>query len=296
MIRKASELFVFYITFLVILLNPSTRLPKPSSFINDFAGILTIDEKSELEKLVRDFEKSTGIEIAVVMLGSLEGRSVEDVSNEIFSSWGIGKKDKDNGVLILISMNEKKIRIEVGYGLEASLTDGRCGYIIRNRIAPAFKEGRYFDGLKAGINGIEDVVAGKSQDVDSASKFSPNSGSIAFLIVWQLFCLFYASRVAGLLGFVIIAIELAVLDYMIASASIKGYLWMLALHIPFLTCFFLFFLFFILNITGIMKTTKTSSKKWFRGFHSGSYGAGGGFSGGGFGGGSSGGGGATGGW
>ena len=279
-VKKTLYLLTVNIAAFFFLLYPSNRIPEPSGFINDFAGILTVNEKSELEKLVRDFEKSAGVEIAVVMLGSLEGRSVEDVSNEIFNSWGIGKKDKDNGVLILISMNEKKIRIEVGYGLEASLTDGRCGYIIRNRIAPAFKEGRYFDGLKAGINGIEDVVAGKSQDVDSASKFSPNSGSIAFLIVWQLFCLFYASTVAGLLGFVIIAIELAVLDYMIASASIKGYLWMLALHIPFLTCFFLFFLFFILNIAGVMKRTKTSSNKWFRGGPSGSYGGGGGFSGG----------------
>ncbi|MCM8764394.1 MAG: TPM domain-containing protein, partial [Candidatus Omnitrophica bacterium] len=261
MVNRICQLLPLHFAIFFVLLYPLNRIPEPTGFINDFAGILTVDEKSELEKQVEVFEQATGIEIAVVMLGSLEGRNIEEVSNEIFNSWGIGKKKKDNGILIVISMNERKIRIEVGYGLESFLTDGRCGLIIRNRIAPAFKEGKYFDGLKAGINGIEDVVAGKSQDVNSTAEFSPNSGSIAFLIIWQLFCLFYASMVAGLFGFVIIAIELAVLDYMIASASIKGYLWMFALHIPFLTCFFLFFLVFILSFAGIAKRTRTSGGK-----------------------------------
>lgn len=265
------------------------KLPRPSGFLNDFAGILTPEEQKNIESKLSNIEKEKGIEIAVVILHSLKGESIEGYANELFNEWGIGKKNNDNGVLILIVMSERKIRIEVGYGLEELLTDGRCGSIIRDKIAPAFKNMRYSAGIITGIDAIENVVGGISSDAMSEKHSLTDKG---FLIIWQLFCLFYASVVAGILGFMLIALESAIFDYFLATISSDFY--MLALLVPFFTCFLLVFLMAIFRIA---PGRKTGGRRRIGGFpYSSHSGAGKVSSGGGFGGGSSGGGGATGGW
>src|SRR4030042_4878714 len=124
---------------------------KPQGWVSDFAGIMSDMTKSQVDALSAEVKKSTGAEIAVVTVPSLDGMSVEEYAVKLFKQWGIGQKGKDNGVLFLIAPNERKTRIEVGYGLEPVITDGRAGGIIRETVLPFFKAGDYDQGgLKGG--------------------------------------------------------------------------------------------------------------------------------------------------
>jgi uncharacterized protein len=131
---------------------------KPTGYLNDFAGILSEQQKQEIEERLKEIENKTTNEIAVVIINSLENKSIEDYANELFNSWGIGKKGKNNGVLILIALKEKKLRIEVGYGLEPYLPDSICGRIIREIIVPYFKKNDFYTGIKNGIEKIYEIL------------------------------------------------------------------------------------------------------------------------------------------
>ena len=135
---------------------------KPQGWVSDFAGILSGEAKSKLTALIEETEKATGAEIAVVTITSLEGISVEEYAVKLFKAWGIGKKGKDNGVLLLVAPNERKVKIEIGYGLEPIITDGRAGEIIRETILPFFKAGDYDQGILQGSTQIAALITGKA--------------------------------------------------------------------------------------------------------------------------------------
>jgi len=135
-----------------------TGFPKPSGPINDFARLLDAPTIEQLKTLSADVEAETSAEIAVVTVTSLDGMSVEDYANRLFHEWGIGPKATDNGVLILVAPSERKIRIEVGYGLEGVLPDGLAGQIIREEFTPKFKEGDYTQGILLGTKRVAEVV------------------------------------------------------------------------------------------------------------------------------------------
>ncbi len=134
---------------------------KPRGWVSDFAGIMSDTTKSEINGLFAEVKKSTGAEIAVVTVPSLDDMSVEEYAVRLFKQWGIGQKGKDNGVLFLIAPNERKTRIEVGYGLEPVITDGRAGEIIRQTVIPFFKAGDYNQGILQGSRQIAALVTGK---------------------------------------------------------------------------------------------------------------------------------------
>jgi uncharacterized protein len=133
----------------------------PQGWVSDFAGILSEDTKSQISGLIDEVKRSTGAEIAVVTVPSLEGMTIEEYAVKLFKAWGIGKKGEDNGVLFLIAPNERKTRIEVGYGLEAVITDGRAGEIIRETVLPFFKAGDYDQGILQGSMQIAALISGK---------------------------------------------------------------------------------------------------------------------------------------
>lgn len=276
---------------------------KPSGFLNDYAGILTATQRNEIENYLRKIEKETTNEIAVVILKSLNGRNLEEYANEIFNEWKIGKKGKDNGVLILISMAERKIRIEVGYGLEPYLTDATCGRIIRRVMAPEFRKGNFYKGIKKSIEVIDKITRGEK--VAYVGKENPPPPP-SFLIFWFGILLFFAFGILGILGVVIQTLvigSLLTLFFLNKSSPYGEQLLLLSLIVPF---FFTFILLIISTIIGGLlkrKLKKYYGNRWkqywpvFLGNPSRySSSSGGGFSGGGFGGGFSGGGGASGGW
>jgi uncharacterized protein len=132
--------------------------PKPVGFVNDFAYLLQESTISRLESQLVALEKDTTAEVAVVTVDNLEGSSIEQYAADLFAAWQIGKKDKNNGVLFLIAYTEHKARIEVGYGLEPVITDGRAGRILDNEVIPYFKNDDYDQGVINGVNAIENYI------------------------------------------------------------------------------------------------------------------------------------------
>lgn len=167
------------ILFLVVLgLLPlfvlAYNLPgQPTGFVNDFSQVLSSNQKLALEKKLADFEKETSSEIVVAIIPSLGGDTVENFAVKLFEDWGIGKKGKDNGVLILIAMQDRQMRIEVGYGLEGYLTDLQSHWIIDKIMKPAFQKGDYYQGIEAAIEKI--MAATKGEKIPEEKPGVPGS-------------------------------------------------------------------------------------------------------------------------
>lgn len=162
--------------------------PKSQGYVNDFASLLSSQGRASLETRLSQLEKDTSAEVAVVTIKSLEGYTIEDYAVRLFENWGIGKKSKDNGVLFLIASEEREVRIEVGYGLEAVITDSRAGRILDKAVVPRFKEGNYEAGIFAGVADIEAYVRGGSPPLpleDNPVKRSMPSGFLT-PILWVL--------------------------------------------------------------------------------------------------------------
>ena len=148
--------------------------------INDEAHIFSQNERDELLNLVQNFEQNSTTQIAIVTLNSLESRSIEELSLEIARGYKLGQKEDNNGVLLVVAPNEKKVRIEVGYGLEGVLTDAVASQIINSVMIPEFKNGKMSEGVKEGVLAIIKVASGE----EFRSKFSLGNipfGVIAFI-------------------------------------------------------------------------------------------------------------------
>ena len=148
-------MYRFLIALLIVLSRTSgamaLEIPKLQGRVTDLAGILTADQVSSLDDKLKQFEETDSTQVAVLIIPSLEGESLEDYSIKVAQAWKLGQKNRDNGALLLIAMKDRQARIEVGYGLEGNLTDARSNQIIRNEIAPRFREGDYFGGIDAAV-------------------------------------------------------------------------------------------------------------------------------------------------
>lgn len=129
--------------------------------VHDEAKILSSSKVQQLEAQLKQHEDSTSNQIAILIIPSLDGEVLEEYSLRVAEKWQLGKKGKDNGVLLLIAVNDRKMRIEVGYGLEGTLPDITCNQIIRNEIAPEFRRNDYDAGIQAGIDAITRAIAGE---------------------------------------------------------------------------------------------------------------------------------------
>ena len=132
---------------------------RPNRLVNDYTGTLRGSQRDVLEAQLVDLDRRTGAQIAVVVLATLDGGEVEDFANRLYEAWGIGKKGEDKGVLFLVALQDRKLRIEVGYGLEGVLPDGKCGQIRDQYVLPLFKMGRNAEGIVAGATALAQVVA-----------------------------------------------------------------------------------------------------------------------------------------
>ncbi len=281
--------------FLVTLPVLAQDFPEATGYVNDFAQLLSSDYRQSLEQNLIDFEEKTTAEIAVVTINSLEGNSVEDYAVRLFEQWKIGKKEKDNGLLILVAKEERQIRIEVGYGLESVITDGRAGKIIREEMRPAFREDNYDQGIKLAVEKIQGYIT-SGEPPSSQEEIQVKALAILPLIIISFIILIYVSSFLGRSkrfwpGGVIGGITGGVLGLIIGTILAFTLL-------TFSLGIFGFLLDYLLskNYKKLKNKKKpTSFTKSWGGFFSGGGGSsGGGF--GGFSGGSSGGGGASGGW
>jgi uncharacterized protein len=176
--------------------------PSLTGRVVDQAGLLTADQVVILTNKLAAIEQSSGHQVAVATVKSLEGQDIAPYANELYRKWALGSKDKSDGVLLLVAPNERKVRIEVGYGLEGDLTDATSSVIINRAIVPKFKAGEYFSGLYTATEDIEKVITGQGAEIIKAANkpkvqkqatFRDALPFIIFFIV-VLVILFNASR------------------------------------------------------------------------------------------------------
>jgi len=136
----------------------AANFPPLTGRIVDQANIIPIETRKALEPKLADLEAKSGIQLVVATVASLEGEEIEPYANELFRTWKLGEKTKNNGVLLLVAPNERRVRIEVGYGLEGTLTDALSKVIIANAIAPRFKVGDFGGGITRGVDDIVTVL------------------------------------------------------------------------------------------------------------------------------------------
>ena len=153
----------FFITIFAIFLLSGVAfaadLPSYSGFVNDFAGVISAETHSKIEGLCKELEAKTSAELAIATVKTTAPLDTKTYAVKLFEKWKIGKKGKDNGLLILLSMDERRVEIEVGYGLEGVINDALAGEILDKYVIPRFKEGDFGEGLYAGAVVIADRIA-----------------------------------------------------------------------------------------------------------------------------------------
>lgn len=134
-------------------------LPKPVGAVNDFAGVIPAKYKEPMERIAREVLEKTGTAVVIATLKDTGGNDATDYANRLYEAWGIGEKGKDKGVLIFLALKERRVRIEVGYGLEGVLTDGMSGEILDTYTVPFLKKGDYGRGLFNAFVAVSSIAA-----------------------------------------------------------------------------------------------------------------------------------------
>lgn len=282
---------LLFSALLVLLLSggnaAALEVPPLSGRVVDTGHILSTTTTDLLNQRLQQLEEQDSTQVVVLTITSLRGESLEGYSLNVAETWKIGQKGVDNGAILLIAVNDRKIRIEVGYGLEGSLTDLMCGRIIRNFITPEFRQGQYDQGVLKGVDAIIKTVKGEyTAENLPGRKQQQDPGGVLAIIAFCLFFIgniFRQKKVAG--G--------------IAGGVMGAFLWLTTPLFPGIAMLPLVVIFGVVG--GVIATaffgmtnTHIGGGGFGRGgFGGGSFGGGGGFSGGG---GGFGGGGASGGW
>ncbi|MDX2048905.1 MAG: TPM domain-containing protein [Chitinophagaceae bacterium] len=170
--------------------------PNPPRLVNDFAGILSADQKEALENKLVAYDDSTSNQIAVVIVSSLDGYEPVDYAVKLGREWGVGNKEFNNGVVFLIAKNDRKVFIAPGYGLEGALPDITCKQIVEAEVVPNFKENDFYRGIDEGTDAIMQAAAGEYEPPHGYAKRGKGSGgSILGLIIIIFIILFIISRI-----------------------------------------------------------------------------------------------------
>ena len=194
---------VLTISLLAITLIPalglSQNLPsEPVGHVNDFAKMLTSSERQQLEQKLRNYRDTTTTVISVATLDNLGGISIEEAATTLFNDWKMWEDNKDNGVLILIAQQERKMRIEVGYGLEGAIPDVMAGRIIREILTPSFKKSNYYGGLDRATSALIQLASGEFTGQLTQENSSEDNNTADFIIfLLFLFFVFYSSSRGG---------------------------------------------------------------------------------------------------
>ena len=172
---KKTLLFILLFSSVCLQAQIGKVVPKKPSategLVHDRTNTLTAEQESHLEEKLVFFDKNTSNQIAVVIIPTTEGYSIEDVALEILRTWGVGgQADKDNGIVLLIAKNDRKVRIEVGYGLEGAVSDFMASSIIDNDLLPNFKAGNYYRGIDEAIDALIKASEGRYEAPKGYSK------------------------------------------------------------------------------------------------------------------------------
>ncbi|MBI4447313.1 MAG: TPM domain-containing protein [Acidobacteria bacterium] len=170
------------------------EVPSLRSRVTDQADLLSPEQEAQLESKLAEFEQQESTQIAVLIIPSLEGEVLEDFSHRAASQWQLGQKGRDNGALLLVALQERRVRIEVGYGLEPKLTDALSRRIIDQEIVPRFQQGNFFEGIDAGITAMMGAVRGTYAPLSTRDKAPQFPSPLIPLFLFLLWSLFWSRR------------------------------------------------------------------------------------------------------
>lgn len=189
--KKLSKLFLLIVTLASFQVASGTEIPYLSGRVNDYAQILSESTRETLSIQLKEHEDRTTNQVVVLTLPSLEGESIEDFSNKVFNEWGLGQQGQDNGILIVVVPDERRMRIEVGYGLEGSMPDIIASRIIRNIMTPRFRDGDFDGGISEGALAVLNILEGQelpetaegyeTGDSQSVSEFSDFDSGLSII-------------------------------------------------------------------------------------------------------------------
>ena len=193
-----SLIFLFSFGPISSLAVYSIPAEKPKGFVNDLANVIEPGAEQQLEDKLANFSADKKIEIAVLTIPTLNDEDIEGYSNEVFRAWGVGREGVNSGALLVVSINDRRMRIEVGYGLEGALTDAKSSSIIRNVIAPQFQNAdtdsdAYAKGIIAGTDAMIQVVSGEEFNV-------PENKNKSYGFLFNDFTIFLALMVLSFIG------------------------------------------------------------------------------------------------
>lgn len=171
----------------------------------DAAGVLSFAQQQELIAKLSDYEKESSDQIVVATVPSLNGMDIETYANRLYRAWALGQKTENNGILLLVAPNERKVRIEVGYGLEGTVTDALSAIIIHNAIIPEFRNGDYSAGIIKGVDDILQVLRGEGAELQARAQRNQKEAADQADWVEIIFLIFWAVIFFGGFGFTILA-------------------------------------------------------------------------------------------
>lgn len=195
---------LFYLLlFASLTFAQNIKAPTLTQWANDFSGTLSSEETAALNNRLKTYEDSTSNQLVLCMISSLNGEVLEDYAYAVARQNNVGTKQNNNGVVLLVAKEDRKLRIEVGYGLEGALPDALASSIIRNEIVPYFKRDQYYEGINAGIDAIIATIAGeyKAERKNTGKERSMPSIFFIILIIMILSSIF-RKRKGGLGGFI----------------------------------------------------------------------------------------------
>lgn len=181
-----SRIFLLLTCLIVSVYSFAQKLPSrpnPPRLVNDFAHFLTGDQAALLEQKLVALDDSTSNQIAIVTINSLEGYPIEDYANKLFRAWGIGNKKTNNGVLIIVSKEDRQMRIEVGYGLEGAIPDITASDIVNNDLRAYFKQNNYYVGFDKAIDDLSAAAVGEYHIARQRDNDSDSGGALIFFII-----------------------------------------------------------------------------------------------------------------
>ncbi|MCL2294104.1 MAG: TPM domain-containing protein [Spirochaetes bacterium] len=214
MVLKSSiKVLVLIATFLFLSVQISA-LPRPTGFVSDHANVINSSDRQVIEALGREVQQKSGAEIALLTVRTIEPHaSIEEFANEVFGRWGVGERGKDTGVLIVLSTDEREVRIEVGYGLEGAIPDGLAGSIMDRFMLPHFRNNDFSTGLRDGYMAVANVVANEfdfeitgafmhsQRPAVSQTEVNPLSELLGVLVFFAIFLFLPGGRFLWLLFF-----------------------------------------------------------------------------------------------
>jgi uncharacterized protein len=215
-VKFYSIALIFCVLFLFLFSSAyAFDVPKLQGYVNDYGNMISPSVRAELENELKSFEQTDSTQIVILTIPSLEGEVIEDLSIKVAESWKIGQKNKDNGVIFLVAKQERKMRIEVGRGLESRLTDLMAGRIIDLVVKPRFKRGDFDGGFIAGVSALIDATRGefKADGNHRPQKLDRFSQIFTFLIFGGIILLVLGS-LSRVIGGIAGAIGLPLLVYL----------------------------------------------------------------------------------